>query len=497
MSASPARTGPSTRSSWAGSCCASPSTRTTRSYPFSCAYRNPVWTAPPIPRLNGSRITCAPRASATSPVRSVEPSETTTTSSSESNARSSSRTRPMFRSSLKAGTIAIRLSPARSGSCSTGRTPVSADTGLHAAAHELEQAPRAVPVGVLVEHALARASAHRLRLRRVVQQVDDRGGRLVGILDHEELRARLEPALDAVVRVRDDRGARRGELERPARRRRVDRRVRPPRDAEVDAGGRDRARERAERDVADLARAADVAAEVAAAESEVRVRQPPRRLADHRRDPLTPKLVAVAVEEDVQLLLDRLRREEFGVRSPEDGLGAAGAELAQPLEPAVGVRDHEVVLAGIGVVVPVEAGVHPAELGQAHRHVAVVEEDRDPEALAKRGRDAAEVRHRDGEDDHRVGALALDQRLEMAPPARRHPAPDHLAREAVPERVLGTLLRTARRAVALRAREQVARPRERLALEVGRIRRGPPPRRLDRPPAVRRDHEVGALLVQP
>src|SRR5215218_7594595 len=338
MSASPARTGPSTRSSWAGSCCASPSTRTTRSYPFSCAYRNPVWTAPPIPRLNGSRITCAPRASATSPVRSVEPSETTTTSSSESNARSSSRTRPMFRSSLKAGTIAIRLSPARSGSCSTGRTPVSADTGLHAAAHELEQAPRAVPVGVLVEHALARASAHRLRLRRVVQQVDDRGGRLVGILDHEERRARLE---------------------RPARRRRVDRRVRPPRDGEVDAGGRDRARERAERDVADLARAADVAAEIAAAEREVRVRQPPRRLADHRRDPLTAKLVAVAVEEHVHLLLDRLRREEFGVRSPEDGLGAARAELAQPVEPAVGVRDHEVVLAGIGVVVPVEAGVHP------------------------------------------------------------------------------------------------------------------------------------------
>ena len=42
----------------------------------------------------------------------------------------------------------------------------------------------------------------------------------------------------------------------------------------------------------------------------------------------------------------------------------------------------------------------------------------------------------------------------------------------------------------------VARPRVRLALEVGRVRRGPPPRRLDRPPAVRRDDELGALVVQ-
>ena len=96
------------------------------------------------------------------------------------------------------------------------------------------------------------------------------------------------------------------------------------------------------------ARVADVALEVAAAEREVRVRQRARRLADHRLHPVAPELVAVAVEEDVVLLLDLLRREELGIGAPEDRLGAPRAELAQPLEPALGVRDHEVVLGRIG-----------------------------------------------------------------------------------------------------------------------------------------------------
>src|SRR5262249_40589516 len=45
--------------------------------------------------------------------------------------------------------------------------------------------------------------------------------------------------------------------------------------------------------------------------------------------------------------------------------------------------------------------------------------------------------------------------------------------------------------------DRVAQTRERLALDVGRVRRCPPPGRLDRPPAVRRDDEVDPLLVQP
>ena len=138
-------------------------------------------------------------------------------------------------------------------------------------------------------------------------------------------------------------------------------------------------------------------------------------------------------------------------------------------------------------MVPVEAGVHAAELRQAHRHVAVVEDDRHAEALAQRRRDAAQVRHRDGEDDHRVGPLALDQLLEVPAPARRHPAPDHLARHPVAETVLRIVLGAAQIAVALEPRDHVARARERLAFDVGRVRRRAPPGRFDRPPAVRRD----------
>ena len=135
-----------------------------------------------------------------------------------------------------------------------------------------------------------------------------------------------------------------------------------------------------------------------------RARAPAARLADHRLHPLAPELVAVAVEEDVGLLLDRQRREELRVGAPEDRLRAARAELEQARQPALGVRDDEVVLGRIGAVVVVEARVHAAELGQAHRHVAVVEDDRDAEALAQRRRDAAEVRHRHGEDDDRVAS---------------------------------------------------------------------------------------------
>ena len=269
------------------------------------------------------------------------------------------------------------------------------------------------------------------------------------------------------------------------------------RHVEVDARRRDRAREDVERHVADLPRIAGVAAEVAAAEGEVDLGRGPARLAHHRRRPLLPELVAVAVEEDVHLLRDRLRREELRVGAPEDRLGPAGAELEQARQPALRVREHEVVLRRVGAVVVVEAGVHAAELGQAHRHVAVVEDDRDPEPLAQRRRDAAEVRHRHGEEDDRIGALPLDEPLEMAPPARRHDAPDRLARDAVERRLLRLVLRPAQVAVALEPRQAAADGGVRLALAVGRVRRRPPPGRLDRAAAVRRDDEVDAGLVHP
>ena len=231
-------------------------------------------------------------------------------------------------------------------------------------AENVEELSGAVAVRVLVEDALARTTPQLLRLGRVVEQRAVRVDRLGGALGDEQLRAGLEPPLDPLVRVRHDRGAGRGELERPARRRCVDGGVRPARDAQVDARGGDGARERVERNIADLPRCADVAAKIAAAEREIDVGQRARRLTDHRLHPLAPELVAVAVEENVRLRIDGLRREELRIGRPEDRLSATGAELAQAVEPALGVRDEEVVLGGIGVVVPVEARVHAAELGR-------------------------------------------------------------------------------------------------------------------------------------
>jgi hypothetical protein len=84
--------------------------------------------------------------------------------------------------------------------------------------------------------------------------------------------------------------------------------------------------------------------EVATAEREVGVGQGTRRRADHRLDPLAPELVAVAVEEDVGVLVHRLRREELGVGRPEERLCALRAELAQPRQRALRVREQQVVL---------------------------------------------------------------------------------------------------------------------------------------------------------
>src|SRR3954452_704811 len=154
-----------------GSCWPSPSSRTASSYPSSHAYRKPVCTAPPIPRLKGRRITYAPRADATSAVRSVDPSETTTTASPGSMARSSSSTRPTLRSSLNAGTIAIRFTVASGAEAADGALSTSVDTRPDSQPDELEQPSCTVAIRVLVEDALARAASELLGLLRIVEQV--------------------------------------------------------------------------------------------------------------------------------------------------------------------------------------------------------------------------------------------------------------------------------------------------------------------------------------
>src|SRR5690349_7411177 len=101
-------------------------------------------------------------------------------------------------------------------------------------ADQAEELPRAVPVGVLVDDALAGAAAELGGLRRVVEQLAVRLHCLLGARYDEELGAGLEPPLDSLVRIRDDRCAGGGELERPARGGGVDACVRAARDAEVD-----------------------------------------------------------------------------------------------------------------------------------------------------------------------------------------------------------------------------------------------------------------------
>jgi hypothetical protein len=118
-------------------------------------------------------------------------------------------------------------------------------------------------------------------------------------------------------------------------------------DVEAQPCGRDHAREDVERHVCDAPPPAEIASEIRPADDEVGV-EPAARFADHRVRPLLAELVAVAVEEDVHLLLDVVRAEELRVGAPEDRLRAARTELAQPVEPSFGVRDDEVVLGRVG-----------------------------------------------------------------------------------------------------------------------------------------------------
>src|SRR5438093_1260836 len=313
--------------------------------------------APPIPRLKGRRITWTPRSAATPAVRSVEPASTTAISKPGSNAWISSITWPTDASSLKAGTIARRFnSPSRASTSrpagAAGGAGASSATRAHwgSDADEVEDLSRAVRIRVLVEHSLAGATSHRFGRSRVVQQLAVRRERLVGVRDDAQLGARFEPALDSLVRIRDDRGTCRSELERATRRGRVQRGVRTASDVQVDASARDRLREHVERNVAD------------------------------------------------------------------------------------------------------------------------VEHDGDAVAFTQPRGDAAEVRHRHGEHDHRGDvALALEDLLEVTLPARRHVAPDHLARELVDGVVGRILLGAAEVRVPPQPRGETARGCERLGLAVERV----------------------------
>src|SRR5437899_4385183 len=187
MSTSPRSTGPTTASSCAGSCCPSPSTRTARSKPFSYAYRKPVCTEPPIPRLKGRRNTCAPCILATSDVLSIEPSSITTISKPGSKASSSSITWPIAPSSFSAGTIAMRRRSA------TGRN------GLEQPG-ELEHAASAVRVRVLVECPFARAASELLGLWGFAEQGAVLSEFFVRVRHDEQLKAGRELTISPLVR---------------------------------------------------------------------------------------------------------------------------------------------------------------------------------------------------------------------------------------------------------------------------------------------------------
>src|SRR6476620_399664 len=216
-----------------------------------------------MPRLKGRRSTCAPASAAIPAVRSVEPSSTTTMSKPGSKAWISSMTRPTVSSSFSAGTIAMRRSsPIRMSTAVRGGTGTCASsaTGGHGGlqAHELEDLPRTVRVGVLVEHALASAASHSLGRRWIVEQLAICGEGFLGIRDDAQLRADVEPTLDALVWVGHDRRAGGRQLERPARGGRIDGRMGAARDVEVDPGPRDRLSEDVERHIADHARGPDI-----------------------------------------------------------------------------------------------------------------------------------------------------------------------------------------------------------------------------------------------
>src|SRR5512132_3200279 len=159
-----------------------------------------------MPRLKGSLRTCTPSRWATTAVRSVEPSSTTTIAKPGSKARISSITRATVGSSLKAGTIAIRRRRASCGSTvSTAGWASSATRQLrgvrNAKPDQLEELPRTSDICVLVKSSLARSPSELLPCGRVSQElaVDLLG--LVGVLGDDQLPSGVEPALDPFDRA--------------------------------------------------------------------------------------------------------------------------------------------------------------------------------------------------------------------------------------------------------------------------------------------------------
>ena len=243
--------------------------------------------------------------------------------------------------------------------------------------------------------------------------------RLVGAGDLDDLPPGLEPLLHARARVADDAGPRHRELEGPHRRGCVDRGVSLPRHGEIDAAARDVLAQAAERAVRELLDPAETV-EAVPADCEPRLVQRGRRGADHGVEPAVAVLGGVAVEEDVDVLVDLDRGVELWVGRVVERVGAAGAERAELVLAADGVRQHAVELPEVRPVVDPKAGREPAMAGQARRDVAVVEQDRSIEAGAQLAGDAAEVvrRHRD-QDDGIDRLMGRQDRRQVAHPARR------------------------------------------------------------------------------
>ena len=106
------------------------------------------------------------------------------------------------------------------------------------------------------------------------------------------------------------------------------------------------------------------------------------------------------------------------------------------------------------------------------------------------------MRHRDGEDDHRVHVLLALEHLARCRRQRGVTQRQIVSRVSLVEhRVVRAVLGAAEVAVALEPREPAANGRVALALEPRRVRRRPPPGRLDRLPAVRGHDQVDADLV--
>ena len=90
-------------------------------------------------------------------------------------------------------------------------------------ADEVEHASRSMRVGVLVEHSLACARTHRRGLGRITEEIPIGRERLLRVVHDDQLAPRLEPPLDPLVRIGDDRRPGRSELERVGRSTRAER----------------------------------------------------------------------------------------------------------------------------------------------------------------------------------------------------------------------------------------------------------------------------------